>query len=923
MKRILLASAVVLLAAAGGGGWYVLANRDPMDAAKALLSKGDYAGANLQLRNAVRDQPNNPEAHALLAQLRLAGGDAIAAEYEIKTAMKLNWDNASSLALLGQAYIKQQKWKEILTEIPDHGATTEQTSYFLMTRAVAQRGLKDIPTANTTLAEAERLAPQNAEVHLVAARFAAEDGKGDVALDQVNRSLTLEPNRIDALRMKAGLRATKGDRDGALEELTRGLQLAPDNLDVQLERATLLTLMGQDAKASEDVEAVLKRAPKTQIALYVKAVLMIRANKYQEADVLLQQLDPVLIQFQRGLYFKAMAKSRTNQNGQAEDAAMAYVNRNPSDIDGVRLLAGIELANNHANRAIPFLQRAVAGGQRDPETLNLLGRAYAAEGKQADAEQAFQLSAQSAQTPDQIARLASARLQMGDLSGAASDLQRTVDAAPTQSLAAEALVATSIRLGQLDRAQEALDKLRQQAGETEAVGNLTGLLKLARLDSEGALAAFDDTAKRFPDSMGPRFNKAKVLLQLRRESEAVPILQGILDKTPAQTDALTLLAGVLLAQNRGEEAIAAAERARKAKPDDLGLVNGEAQIYGRLRQFDKAIALLNSTKVNDKVPTALLSTLGSAQLAAGQGDAAKETFAALVAAEPNNVSAVLTNVELLTRLKEFDGARRVLDDAIQRQPGNLALLQSRTRVDLIEKGPDSAIQTAERLRANNANMPAAATLKGGLLMGTQRYREAAAAFQAELDKEPSAGLAVALAEAKQAAGDTTGAIATLRNWQGRQPDEPAVAQALGMIDIGGRNLDSARRNLDIVLKAQPNNLIALNNLAWVLQQKGDKRAREYAQRAFEQSPTPEVIDTLAWILTTEGDAAKALPLLQGASAAAPQNPSIKYHLAVALKNLNRGSEAIDVLRPVLEGTASFEEKPAAESLLAELTKVKP
>jgi putative PEP-CTERM system TPR-repeat lipoprotein len=401
------------------------------------------------------------------------------------------------------------------------------------------------------------------------------------------------------------------------------------------------------------------------------------------------------------------------------------------------------------------------------------------------------------------------------------------------------------------------------------------------------------------------------------------VLQSILDQTPAQPEALTLLAQTLLAQGRGEEAVLAAERARKAKPDDLGLVNGEAQIYARLKQFDKALAVLNSAKVNEKVPTPLLATLGSIQLAAGQPDAAKQSFAALVAAEPNNLGAVLADAQVLGQLKDFDGARRVLDDALQRQPGNLPLLQARVRVDAVDKGVDEAVKTAEQLRSNQANMPAAATLKGGLLMGARRFAEAAAAFQAEYDHEHTSTLAVALAEAKQAAGDTTGATKVLQDWQGAHPDDPAVAQALGMIDVSSHNLDAAQRNLDIVLKAQPNNVIALNNLAWVLQQKGDKRAREYAQRAFEQSPTPEVVDTLAWIMTNDGDAAKALPLLQGAAAGAPQNPAIKYHLAVALKDLNRPQEAIEVLRPLVDGTANFDEKPAAQSLYAELTKAKP
>ena len=65
------------------------------------------------------------------------------------------------------------------------------------------------------------------------------------------------------------------------------------------------------------------------------------------------------------------------------------------------------------------------------------------------------------------------------------------------------------------------------------------------------------------------------------------------------------------------------------------------------------------------------------------------------------------------------------------------------------------------------------------------------------------------------------------------------------------------------------------------------------------------------------------PLLQSAAAARPQNPSIKYHLAVALKDTDRPTEAVAMLKPLLESTAPFDDRSAAQALLAELTKPKP
>ena len=146
-----------------------------------------------------------------------------------------------------------------------------------------------------------------------------------------------------------------------------------------------------------------------------------------------------------------------------------------------------------------------------------------------------------------------------------------------------------------------------------------------------------------------------------------------------------------------------------------------------------------------------------------------------------------------------------------------------------------------------------------------------------------------------------------------------MSQLLALFDIKARRLDDAEKHLGAVLAARPSNPIALNNLAWVLQQKNDPRARTMAQRAYLQGPTPESADTLAWIMVTGGDAKTALPLLQQATAQRPDNPTIKYHLAVALKDTGQGAEAVKVLQPIVSSPQPFDDKDTARKLLAQLT----
>ena len=55
---------------------------DYLDDAKRLLQKGDIRAAQIQLRNAVKSDPQNAEAHFQLARVSLELGDPVAAERE-------------------------------------------------------------------------------------------------------------------------------------------------------------------------------------------------------------------------------------------------------------------------------------------------------------------------------------------------------------------------------------------------------------------------------------------------------------------------------------------------------------------------------------------------------------------------------------------------------------------------------------------------------------------------------------------------------------------------------------------------------------------------------------------------------------------------------------------------------------------------
>jgi tetratricopeptide (TPR) repeat protein len=115
------------------------------------------------------------------------------------------------------------------------------------------------------------------------------------------------------------------------------------------------------------------------------------------------------------------------------------------------------------------------------------------------------------------------------------------------------------------------------------------------------------------------------------------------------------------------------------------------------------------------------------------------------------------------------------------------------------------------------------------------------------------------------------------------------------------------------------NVILLNNMAWILQERGDARALELAREAYQEAPNrPEIADTFGWILFNSGQQTQGLNILQQAHLAFPTQTEIAYHVAFALDAVGRSKEAVPILRRLLREYPNSEQAEPARALLDRL-----
>ena len=88
-----------------------------MTDAEQYLPKGDLKAAEIELRNAVRQSPDNPVIRARLAQVYFDLGDATSAEREARAARERNGDEADYLIILAEALLRQGKFADLVSLI--------------------------------------------------------------------------------------------------------------------------------------------------------------------------------------------------------------------------------------------------------------------------------------------------------------------------------------------------------------------------------------------------------------------------------------------------------------------------------------------------------------------------------------------------------------------------------------------------------------------------------------------------------------------------------------------------------------------------------------------------------------------------------------------------------------------------------------
>jgi putative PEP-CTERM system TPR-repeat lipoprotein len=917
-KQALRASVVLstLLVAAGLSGCGQSESSATLLAdARQYQQKGDNKAALIQLKNAASKSPEDAEVRFELARTYIETGDPVSAEKEIRKALSLGYERARAAPLLAKSLLMQGQAQKAIDASNDDAANAG--AELLTIRGDAYSTLNDAAKASEAYQKALVAKPGAPGALVGLARAAVASGDSAAANRYLEQALAANPKDPGVWMFKGAMLRAAGKPDEALAAYTQVIALKPDHMNALIERAQMQIDAGKFDAAQSDVAAARKAAPNALIVMHTQALLDFKQNKFAAAKESLQQVVRLAPDFMPAVLLSAAVDLNMGAHQQAEQHLNRYLEKYPDNAYARKLLAQTLLHSARPAEATAALAPLLKEGTRDGQLMALAGMS-AAQSKDYDKASGYFQQA-SAIDPKSVAlrtSLGMSKLNSGNEAAGISELEQAAALNPASEPAAVALVRAELSLKHFDKALAAAAKAEKNHPNSAQLQNLKGGAYLGKGDSASARASFEKAAALQASDFSPVMNLAQLDMNQKNPEAAKKRIEAFLEKNKKHMDAMYALAEMASAQGQKEQATAWLEKAVAENPNVAGPAVRLGAHYLANQQPQKALTLARKAKALDPVDTELTDLLGQAQIANEDFGGALDTYAALAKAAPKSAAAQMRLARVHVLLKNNTAAAEDLKRAVALQPDYIPARLAQVELAARNGKPEDALAMARQLQTQFAKSPLGHVVEGDVQLQMQRPALAVAAYDKALALGKSPALMIKTADTLKRMGKTKEAESRLVQWMKANPSDGAVQMYLAELHMANKQFKPAAELLQGLLKRQPDNAAVLNNLAWTFQQDKDPRALATAERAAKLAPaSPAVLDTLGWILSEQGDTARALPLLQKAVTLAPAAQETRYHLAATLYKSGDKLSARKELEKLLADNKPFAQANEARELL--------
>lgn len=899
MKHVIVASAISAILLLQGCDTNKSA-AEYLESAHQYLDHQNLSAATIEFKNAIRKSPDDPTIRLSIGKVYLQQRLFDRAVSEISRAAELGLPKSEWQLPLMQSMLGNRDYQELL----DQPITLNQMSELegmqvTLLQGIAALRLGETERAISYFEQASMGTPSTPIGKLSQAFLAQTQSQYEQALSLLDEALMQDPHLTEARLLKVQLLKALQRYADASMEMQFLISRYPNELRFQLIEAENQLQAGQPEQARPLLESVLKANPKHPYTNLLAAQMSFQTQQYLEAKRQAQQVLSVDQHNVIGHAILGLSTFQLGENEQAQRHLALVAPKLPSNHPLLRLIAQAQFLMGNPQQVSESLSTYQIQSEEDLSVLSSIAVGLARQQELPLALELMDRVHQSNPNNETLAQIGLLKLANRDESGLA-DLTQAMTEDPELQRYRYAPALYHISQLEYDKANQ-LAKAWLKEPSTAADGhNVLGLVAMAQGNSKGATYAFNRSLNIDPiNSIALSY-----LSHLHAQSQpelAIEHIQTLLSQNPNNFKALHSLAQ--LEYNRGHTVKANAlftERLNSVSDehrDELRFIYAQfLHQNGQNEETLKELALL-SPDSQQTSQVLRLKTIGQYQLNRHQE--------ALSAAQlwqqrfPKQTEAYLTVIELAMEQQETSLAVQSIEQAHQRFPDDARFAVIGVRFYIQQQN----YEQARRMTQSIAQEPLRNALLAEWYAHQQQYEQATKLQQQVVAQQSNSFSVRRLANYQQRQGLQNAANETLKAWLVKTPEDIPVRLQLAeqvMVSSPAQAIEAYQE----VLEYNPNQLVALNNLAWLQAESNQlMAARKTIDRALSLvKDNANVLDTYGYILLKQKRPESAIAVFEKALQYAPSEPTIQLNLAKAYLALHNEQRARQTLQTLLAQT---------------------
>ncbi|NMP30542.1 PEP-CTERM system TPR-repeat protein PrsT [Thalassotalea sp. M1531] len=863
--------------------------------AKSALAEQNIQSSVIALKNAIQVEPSNAEARFLLGEIYLSQGNALSAIKELSIADRSKYLPEKVRPLLSRAHYLAEEYDAVL-DISEEGlqANSLLSSQLYKALVLVQQSKKD--EALKLLLTMKQAAENNGYTLLADAFFQLSNQDVDLAKQLAEEALSKIPSQPEAILLLANIASINEDYIAAADNYRKYLALQHMQRTSELLLANVLLKGGELEQAEKHADNILKLIPNQPLANYVKAMVRVQNADYElahrHAELALNnkfnQPNLKLVAGVSAFYLK--------KHEQVLNYIQPLLNYLPAEHFARKMLVVSQIELGIIEDVTNTLGNIEGDASGNKEFYSTLSYKLLKAGALEEAKKVLDTVDVDEQSAPQLLKDGMLKLMLND-EGALNSLEKAVELDPQLAQAELAIAYTAVNAGNFPKADAIAHKWQKNNPDKPDGYNLAA-----------AIAIKQDkklVAKKLLEQSNSKEKNVYALMMLAQLAQEVGDKAQVKDlikqaKVIEPNNVRVLRADIQLDET--ETALNELREKIKHSPKNISLKLIYAEALMRLKKVDEALNSISDIEPTIDTPKFYWQLKVAGNRFNNNLNLVQKTLKGWRDINPYHIEPIIYLAEVYVAKKDYDNAIRVIDEGITKHKNNLTLKLVKTEVLLNKQDVSAANILWSEIEQRVADGYTKSGLKGRLALLNKDFKIARKELAPVYRNQPTVRNVLLLSSALIGDDSKPESITLLNQHLRQQSYHPQVASLLGTLYLEASDGPNALNVYESMTKQQPDNVVALNNAAWLNMEKGELvKAKRFAERAIELAPEiPNVVDTYGKILLKAGDnrmaltqAAKAYELSNGVDV----DIALNYvEILIVNKRKNKASQVLGAIK---------------------------